>query len=157
MRYRWVIFDLDGTLTDSGEGIKNSTVYALERLGLPVPADSELRKMVGPPLSVGFSLLGVPEAQIGDAIRFYREQYNDGDGKYQNRVYPGIEDCLKRLRGAGLRLCVGTSKPEPLAREIARGRSAPLRRHLEAGAACARDPFGFFSRAVLCVHRGRDL
>ncbi|MBQ1565370.1 MAG: HAD hydrolase-like protein [Clostridia bacterium] len=117
MRYRWVIFDLDGTLTDSGEGIKNSTVYALERLGLPVPADSELRKMVGPPLSVGFYKLGVPANRIDEAVRLYREQYS-ARGKYQNRVYPGIEDCLKRLRGAGLRLCVGTSKPEPLAREI---------------------------------------
>lgn len=117
MRHQWVIFDLDGTLTDSGEGIKNSTVYALDRLGLPVPADSELRKMVGPPLSVGFSLLGVPANRIDEAVRLYREQYS-ARGKYQNRVYPGIEDCLKRLRGAGLRLCVGTSKPEPLAREI---------------------------------------
>ena len=120
MRYRWVIFDLDGTLTDSGEGIKNSTVYALERLGLPVPADSELRKMVGPPLSVGFSLLGVPANRIDGAVRLYREQYS-ARGKYQNRVYPGIEDCLKKLREAGLRLCVGTSKPEPLAREILSG------------------------------------
>ena len=118
MRYRNVIFDLDGTLTDSGEGIKNSAKYAFERLGLPVPAETELRKMVGPPLSVGFSALGVPEALISEAVRLYRERYNEGGGKYENRVYDGIEDCLRALKAAGCRLFVGTSKPEPLAREI---------------------------------------
>ena len=118
MRYRNVIFDLDGTLTDSGEGIKNSAKYAFERLGLPVPAETELRKMVGPPLSVGFSALGVPEALISEAVRLYRERYNEGGGKYENRVYDGIEDCLGALKAAGCRLFVGTSKPEPLAREI---------------------------------------
>ena len=118
MRYRYLFFDLDGTLTDSGEGIKNSAKYAFERLGLPVPAETELRKMVGPPLSVGFSALGVPEALISEAVRLYRERYNEGGGKYENRVYDGIEDCLGALKAAGCRLFVGTSKPEPLAREI---------------------------------------
>lgn len=113
-----VIFDLDGTLTDSGEGIKNSAIFALERLGLPVPERTELRKMVGPPLSVGFALLGVPENLVDEAVRLYRERYNEGGGKYENRVYDGIEDCLKALKAAGARLFVGTSKPEPLAQEI---------------------------------------
>lgn len=121
VRYQSVIFDLDGTLTDSGEGIKNSTVYALERLGLPVPADSELRKMVGPPLSVGFPLLGVSETQVDEAIRLYRVRYNEGGGKHENRVYDGIVDCLAALKIAGCRLFVGTSKPESLAREILTG------------------------------------
>ncbi len=113
-----VVFDLDGTLTDSGEGIRNSARYAFEKLGLPIPAETELRKMVGPPLSVGFSVLGVPNAQIDEAVRLYRERYNEGGGKYENRVYDGIEDCLKELKAAGMRLYVGTSKPEPLAKEI---------------------------------------
>ena len=118
MRYRNVIFDLDGTLTDSGEGIKNSAKYAFARLGLPVPEDGELRKMVGPPLSVGFSVLGVREEQVSEAVRLYRLRYNEGGGKYENRVYDGVEDCLNALKAAGLKLFVGTSKPEPLAREI---------------------------------------
>ncbi len=118
MRYRNVIFDLDGTLTDSGEGIKKSAAYAFEQLGLPVPEDGELRKMVGPPLTVGFALLDVPEAKISEAVRLYRVRYNEGGGKYENRVYDGIEDCLKALKAAGRKLFVGTSKPEPLAREI---------------------------------------
>ncbi len=115
---RTVIFDLDGTLTDSGEGIINSAVYALERLGLPVPDRTELRKMIGPPLSIGFALLGVPEDLVDEAVRLYRERYNEGGGKYENRVYDGIEDCLNALKAAGAKLFVGTSKPEPLAREI---------------------------------------
>ncbi len=115
---RTVMFDLDGTLTDSGEGIKNSAIFALERLGLPVPDRSALRKMVGPPLSIGFALLGVPDNLVDEAVRLYRERYNEGGGKYENRVYDGIEDCLKALKATGARLFVGTSKPEPLAREI---------------------------------------
>lgn len=118
MRYRNVIFDLDGTLTDSGEGIKKSAAYAFLQLGLPVPADNDLRKMVGPPLTVGFALLGVPDEKISEAVRLYRVRYNEGGGKYENRVYDGIEECLKTLKVEGLKLFVGTSKPEPLAREI---------------------------------------
>lgn len=126
MRYRNVIFDLDGTLTDSGEGIINSAAYAFERLRLPTPPRTELRKMVGPPLSVGFSTLGVPEALVDEGVRLYRIRYNEGGGKLENRVYDGIEDCLKALKAAGIRLFVGTSKPEPLAREILSGfRLAP--------------------------------
>ena len=121
MRVRNVIFDLDGTLTDSGEGIINSAAYAFLQLGLSVPEKNELRKMVGPPLSVGFSALGVPDAQINEAVRLYRVRYNEGGGKYENRVYDGIEDCLITLKAAGFRLFVGTSKPEPLAREILAG------------------------------------
>ena len=121
MRHPHVIFDLDGTLTDSGEGIINSAAYAFEQLGLAVPDRAALRKMVGPPLSVGFPLLGMPQMQVDEAIRLYRVRYNEGGGKYENRVYDGIEDCLKRLSAAGFRLYVGTSKPETLAREILTG------------------------------------
>ena len=121
MRYRAVFFDLDGTLTDSGEGIIESAQYAFRELGLPLPDREDFRKMVGPPLSVGFSLLGVPAERIEDAIFFYRDQYNNRGGKYKNRVYPGIEALLRNLRKAGFLLYVATSKPEPLAREILEG------------------------------------
>ena len=118
MRYHNIIFDLDGTLTDSAEGIINSAVYAFEQLHLPVPERSEFRKMIGPPLTEGFPLLGVPDALVSEAIRLYRVRYNDRGGKFENRVYDGIADCLKALKAAGFRLYVGTSKPEPMAREI---------------------------------------
>ena len=73
--------------------------------------------MVGPPLSTGFSLLGVPKEKIEEAIRLYRDHYNR-IGKYKNCVYPGIEELLRRLKDAGCRLYVATSKPEQLAGEI---------------------------------------
>lgn len=117
-KYMNLFFDLDGTLTDSGEGIMNSAVYALSLLGLPVPDAHELRKMVGPPLSAGFGSLGVPEALIEDAIRLYRENYHGKGGKYQNSVYPGIPEMLQQLKKQSFRLYVATSKPEGLAREI---------------------------------------
>ena len=120
MRYSHIFFDLDGTLTDSGEGITNSGIYAFEQLGLPRPDRAEFRKMVGPPLKTGFSVLGVPQEMIEEAIRLYRENYNRV-GKYQNRVYPGIEEMLKDLKKAGCSLYVATSKPEQLAREILTG------------------------------------
>ena len=121
MSYKYVLFDLDGTLTDSGEGIMNSGRYALEQLGLAVPDPQELRKMVGPPLGTAFPLLGVPEDQVEEAIRLYRERYNNQGGKYQNAVYPGIETMLVQLRRLGYKLYVATSKPEALAKEILTG------------------------------------
>lgn len=120
MRFRYVFFDLDGTLTDSGEGITESGLYAFRQLGLTPPDRKEFRKMVGPPLTTGFTILGIPKEQIEEAIRLYREHYNRA-GKYLNRVYPGIEEMLCRLKDAGCRLYVATSKPEQLAREILSG------------------------------------
>jgi haloacid dehalogenase superfamily, subfamily IA, variant 1 with third motif having Dx(3-4)D or Dx(3-4)E len=108
---------MDGTLSDSGEGIMNSTTYALNRLSLPVPERTELRKMVGPPLSVGFSSIGVPEEFVDEAVRLYREDYHTV-GKYQNIAYPGIENLLAKLKADGYRLFVATSKPEKLSYDI---------------------------------------
>lgn len=116
--YKNVIFDLDGTLTDSGEGIMDSGKYALRQLGIPVPGEQILRKMVGPPLAVSFAYFGVPEDRIEDAIRLYRDKYINQGGKYRNKVYPGIEAVLCQLKSDGCSLFVATSKPEALAREI---------------------------------------
>lgn len=120
MRFQHVFFDLDGTLTDSGEGITESGLYAFRQLGLTPPERKEFRKMVGPPLSTGFSVLGVPQARIEEAIRLYREHYNR-DGRYLNHVYPGVVEMLKQLKRSGCRLYVATSKPEQLATEILSG------------------------------------
>lgn len=121
MRYKHILFDLDGTLTDSGEGIMNSGRYAFEQLGIPAPDEQGLRKMVGPPLGVSFSRLGVPKEQVEEAIRLYRDRYNNHGGKYQNKVYPGIEEMLQTLKSSGCILYVATSKPEGLAKEILEG------------------------------------
>ncbi len=118
MRYQDVIFDLDGTLTDSAEGILNSAEYAFEQLGIPLPGREKMRMMVGPPLAYSFPRLGAPPELVDEVIRLYRYRYNDLGGKFENRVYPGVEEMLGKLRRSGLRLLLGTSKPELFAREI---------------------------------------
>ncbi|MCR4955639.1 MAG: HAD-IA family hydrolase [Lachnospiraceae bacterium] len=113
-----IIFDLDGTLTDSGEGIIKSVLYAYEQLGIAAPGEEELRTFVGPPLDVSFRNHGVPDERNSEAIAFYRKVYNEGPYKFANRVYDGMEEVLQNLQEEGYRLCVGTSKPEFLAKEI---------------------------------------
>lgn len=112
-----ILFDLDGTLTDSGEGIINCTIYALEHYGLPIPTREALRVVVGPPLHESFIRFGVPEAEAMNAVEKYRERYNP-IGKYENTPYPGIRELLERLKAEGHRLYVATSKPEGMSMDI---------------------------------------
>lgn len=112
-----ILFDLDGTLTDSGEGILNCAALALEHFGIPVPSREEMRVFVGPPLSDTFQRFGVPADRTDEAIRVYRSRYLTV-GKFENHPYPGIPALLERLTGAGFRLFVATSKPEALSVEI---------------------------------------
>ncbi len=112
-----VLFDLDGTLTDSGEGIINCTIPVLEYYGLPVPCRQDLRFLVGPPLDQSFVQLGVPENQVQNAIEIYRRRYTTV-GKFENFPYPGIPELLETLQSDGFRLFIATSKPESLAVEI---------------------------------------
>lgn len=70
-----ILFDLDGTLTDSGEGIINCAKFALAHFGLPIPSDAEMRAFVGPPLSDSFRKFGVPVEKIDEAIATYRSRY----------------------------------------------------------------------------------
>ena len=108
-----VLFDLDGTLTDSGEGIINCAKLALETLGLPIPAYEELRTFVGPPLSESFQRYGVPADQVEEAIRIYRSRYVP-TGMFENTPYPGIRELLETLKSEGYILYVATSKPEAM-------------------------------------------
>ena len=112
-----ILFDLDGTLTDSGEGIMNCAALALERLGIPIPPRDALRVFVGPPLHDTFRQFGVPEAQVDEAIRIYRGRYVP-IGKFEKTPYPGIRELLEKLRAQGNRLYVATSKPEEMAVEV---------------------------------------
>lgn len=112
-----ILFDLDGTLTDSGEGIINCAALALEHFGLPVPDRQRMRVFVGPPLHETFVKFGVPEDRADEAVAVYRSRYNTV-GKFENTPYPGIFDLLQDLRGRGHTLLVATSKPESLAVEI---------------------------------------
>ena len=112
-----ILFDLDGTLTDSGEGIINCAITALEHFGLPIPERNALRVFVGPPLRDSFTKFGVPENKVNEAIAVYRERYVK-IGKFENFPYPGIREMLDALKHRGYRLFVATSKPERMAIEI---------------------------------------
>lgn len=111
------IFDLDGTLTDSGEGILNSVEMTLRHFSLPVPDRKALRVFVGPPLRDMFIKYGVPESRVEEAIDVYRSRYNT-IGKFENCPYPGIPEMLEKLQKLGYSLVVATSKPETTAVEI---------------------------------------
>lgn len=108
-----VLFDLDGTLTDSGEGIINCATLALRHFGLPIPAYEDMRTFVGPPLRDSFIRFGVPAEQADEAIRVYRSRYIP-TGMFENTPYPGIRELLEALRAEGYTLYVATSKPEEM-------------------------------------------
>ena len=118
MKPRCVFFDLDGTLTDSGPGILASVAYALRKLGVEPPEKEALRPFIGPPLLWSFGhYFGFDEIKSREAVRLYREYFTAG-GMFENSVYPGIPEALGRLRAAGFRLAVATSKPELYSRQI---------------------------------------
>ena len=96
MERKVILFDLDGTLTDSGEGIINCAVFALEHFGLSVPSREALRSIVGPPLFDTFRRFGVPEARLDEAVAVFRSRYNP-IGIFENHPYPGIRELLEAL------------------------------------------------------------
>lgn len=112
-----ILFDLDGTLTDSGEGIINCVIYALERFGLPIPSKESLRYFVGPPLHESFVKQGVPPHRAEEAVAVYRERYIP-IGKFENTPYPGVRELLDVLCSEGNTLYVATSKPEQMSIDI---------------------------------------
>ena len=112
-----ILFDLDGTLTDSGEGIINCATLALEHFGIPVPDRQTMRVFVGPPLDEIFIKFGVPEDKAEEAVAVYRGRYMTV-GKFENVPYPGIVALLETLKAQGHKLLVATSKPEALSVEI---------------------------------------
>lgn len=112
-----ILFDLDGTLTDSGEGIINCAIMALEHFGCPIPSREEMRTFVGPPLHESFIRHGVPAELAEEAIRVYRTRYIP-IGAYENTPYPGVRELLEQLKQQGHTLYVATSKPEEMSIKI---------------------------------------
>ncbi len=111
MKYTTVIFDLDGTLTDSREGIVNSIRYSLEKEGVPCPPEETLQLFLGPPLAESYMrYCGMDEEQAARTTEYYRERYVP-TGLLENAVYPGIRHLLKGLRQRGVYLGVATGKP----------------------------------------------
>ena len=113
-----LLFDFDGTLFDTGPGVINCVVYALEHLGIHETDMQKLRKFMGPPLYDMFlELYGLNDALGNEAVRLYRERYQP-TGIWECAPYPGIVELLKKLRKAGYLLSVATSKPTPSALRI---------------------------------------
>lgn len=113
-----VLFDLDGTIFDSSQGIKGCYREALAHFGITVADDSELDKIMGPSLYLSFhDFFGLEGEQVTEAVRIYRERYN-AEGIYQVRMYEGINTLLKDLRGAGHTVCLATTKPQIMAEKI---------------------------------------
>jgi len=105
-----VLFDLDGTLTESGQGVANGVLHALAAFDLPAPNADELRKYLGPPLWVSFDeFAGLKGPDIEQAVRIYREYYHE-TGRFENAVFAGIPELLAELAESGIRLAVATSK-----------------------------------------------
>lgn len=109
--YLYILFDLDGTLTDSGPGIMNGFAYAIQKMSGQVMDKEQLRRFVGPPLKDSFGrILGYSMEDTDKAIRLYREYYNDMGGVFENNVYPGIVQMLTDLKEEGKKLIIATSK-----------------------------------------------
>ena len=116
--YEYLLFDLDGTVVDSGLGVTNSVMYALKKWGIEVENREKLYVFLGPPLVDSFSEhYGFSHEDSLKCVDYYREYY-DAHGIYQNTVYDGIVDVLIKARDMGKKLIIATSKPEEYAKRI---------------------------------------
>ena len=110
--YKYVLFDLDGTLTNSELGITTCVQHALKKFGIEVEDRTELRPFIGPPLGESFQVYyGLSKEESEQAIKYYRERFSV-KGLYENEVYEGVEKMLQSLKESGKKLIVATSKPE---------------------------------------------
>lgn len=116
--YKTVLFDLDGTLTDPGLGITNSVAYALKKYGIEVSDREKLYSFIGPPLKDSFKkYYGFSDEKAMEAIMYYREYFSD-KGIFENEVYDGIKELLRRVKESGRKIVLATSKPEEFALRI---------------------------------------
>lgn len=116
--YQYILFDLDGTLTDSREGIVRCVRETIEECGGPVPEEAVLLRFIGPPLQDSFMrYCGYSAGKAADAVERFRLRY-EPVGQYENRAAPGMAELLGRLREKGRVLALASSKPENLCRSI---------------------------------------
>lgn len=116
--YRYIFFDLDGTLTDSKEGIFNCVRYALEKMGEPIPTDDVLKNFIGPPLHDSYiRYCGFTREQALLGVQLFRERYTT-IGKFENAAAPGMLDLCRRLKERGYVLALSSSKPERMCEQI---------------------------------------
>lgn len=115
-----ILFDFDGTLSDSGKSITNSVLHALEKSGIDISdlSQKELEKFIGPPLHQSFQdFYGFSQQQSAQAVAHFREYFNE-KGIFENEMYVGIPDMLKTVKDSGYNLYIATSKPQVYAKQI---------------------------------------
>ncbi|MBE7725302.1 MAG: HAD family hydrolase [Enterocloster citroniae] len=114
----YILFDLDGTLTDPKEGITKSVRHALNHYGIQVDDLDNLTPFIGPPLTDSYKkYYGFSDEQAWEGVLVYREYFSER-GWHENKEYPGIKEMLDALKAAGKVLLVATSKPEEFAGKI---------------------------------------
>ena len=118
LKYDGYLFDFDGTLADTGEGICKCVAYSLEKLGRAVPDECVLRRFVGPPLHDSYmEYCGLSEAEVELAVKLYRERYMD-TGLYESCIYTGIAQLLKTLRRSGAYVAIASAKPQHMLEKL---------------------------------------
>lgn len=118
MKFDYYLFDFDGTIAETGEGIRRSVAYALERLGRPVPGEDVLNRFIGPPLHDSFvELCGFDDEGAEHAIEVYRSRYI-GTGLYEASIYPGIAQLLRALHEGGAYVALASAKPEMMVERL---------------------------------------
>lgn len=112
MSWKYILFDLDGTVTDSCSGIINCVKYALEAFGKPIPSEEELLQFIGPPLVDSFqNVIGMSSEEAVEATAKYRERYGTV-GLFENALYEGMDKVLAGLKEKGYLVALATSKSE---------------------------------------------
>ena len=112
LKYDCCLFDFDGTIADTGEGITRSVAYSLEKMGRPVPDQAVLDRFIGPPLHDSYmEYCGLSEDEAEAAVALYRERYVD-IGLYESHLYPGIAMLLRALHRAGAWVAIASAKPQ---------------------------------------------
>ncbi len=118
MPFNYIIFDLDGTLTDPSEGIINSVIYALRKMNIDFNDREFLKKFIGPPLHESFvKYFNMDKERALLAVKYYREYFSE-KGIYENEIYPGIKELLRELKNKNKFLILCTSKPTVYAEKI---------------------------------------
>ncbi len=118
-KYDYVIFDFDGTVVDTGEGILKSLQYSFKEMGREVPSLDDLKKFIGPPIHYSYTTYyGVSEEEVGMYIKKYRERYR-AKGIYECVLYDGFPEILEFLHEKGVKVGIASSKPVSLIYDVA--------------------------------------
>lgn len=117
--YKYILFDFDGTVVNTGEGILKSLQYSFREMGDEVPTTDDLKKFIGPPVYYSFThFYSIGEDKVNDYIKKYRERYKR-EGIYECELYKNMLTLLATLKGSGYLLGIASSKPEHLIYDVA--------------------------------------